>query len=399
MGENTSPEGYDWINDLQWHNEDFLDSVDFSFGPIEHLQARFEKFPDCKGHAGRLAFLVKKEKDFATQNLKPGRKHIHQLAKLGFLLYFGSKQDITSFEFQGQLLLDWVRKNGLPVYTAQFPYHSQITTCNQRVRNGYGSLRMLIDDWPVEYQFEVDNPDYFLMFDTTLRAFAIDAFLLYAEACLIFDTSFRQARNRKKEPFYSTISQDNPLEALLEIGKFLFANAGIDEDVHLSTEDKLPPQFMASYGSKFESWQRRMAQAYADKFAGKENAEIECNPKDAEDYLEHIFAEIENYMYRVHLKLSPQEKFGDEKMNRVKMSVNVPDLLSLCWLELFLFARTEGSKGLRVCAAADCWQGFFTPSRDNQIYCCESCRIRTNTRKSRERHDDKENKSTKRKDK
>ena len=373
---------YDWIEPLLWH---VGKDLKFEYKPVEEFYKNFENFPKSDRLKGRYAFLIKKEEVVSETKIKPENKYIHRLAYLGFIIYFGEKEGSTLYEFQNDLFPKWVKENGLPVCTSQFPYHRLVTTCDPSIRSAPMTLGLLIDSWPVEHEFEIDNPEYFLMFDTTLRAFAIDAFILYSEVCLIFEEKFKQERKKRLRTFKSTISEDDACEALFDLGKVLFATEILDEDIEFSKENKMPPQMMAIYGTKFVDLWKRMAKKDQEKREESHKISMSHRDKDVGDYLGHVFEEIENYMYRVHLRLASEGDLSNGNRIKLKMKVIVPDLLSLGWLELFFMAKSEGSYGLRLCKAVNCPNGFFVPKRANQIFCCDLCRSGQNIKEARKK--------------
>ena len=372
---------YDWIEPLLWH---VGETLKFEYKPVEEFRKDFNSLPKNDSMKGRYAFLIKKGEVVSETKFKPENKYIHSLACLGFMIYFGRKEGLNAYEFQNDLFPKWVKENGLPVCTSQFPYHRLVTTCDASIRSAPMTLKLLIDYWPVEHQFELDNPEYFLMLDTTLRAFAVDAFILYAEVCLIFDEKFKQERKKRLATFKSTISEDDACEALFDVGKVLFSREILDEDIELSKENKLPPQMMIMYRNKFTDLWVRMAKKYEEKRVEGDKSSMSHRDKDVGDYLGHVFEEIENYMYRVHLGLKSEMELTNGNTIKLRMAVRVPDLLSLGWLELFLMAKSEGSYGLRLCKAVNCPNGFFVPKRENQIFCCDLCRSGQNIKEARE---------------
>ena len=376
--------GYEWLEALQWH---VGGNLNFKYESANKISENFKKFPYSGDLSNRYVFLIEKKQASPTVSLKPDGTHIHSLALLGFMICFAKKPGLTLVEFQNQLLKNWVLKNGLPVCTSQFPYHRMVTTCDHAIRSAPGTLKLLIDFWPLEHQFEIYNPEYFLMCDTTLRALAIDAFIIYSEVCLIFDPKFKLERKKRQAAFKSTISENDVCKALFDIGKVLFAKEILDEDIQFSTYEKLPPQMMLIYGNKFADLWVRMAASCTNK---QNPEEFKKNPlshrdKDVSEYLGRIFDEIENYLYRVHLRLSTKGELANGMTIQLNMSVTVPDLLSLCWMELFLLAKSEGSYGLRLCKAVNCPNGFFVPKRKDQKFCCDLCRSGQNIKDARAR--------------
>ncbi|MDR3562102.1 MAG: hypothetical protein P4N59_11800 [Negativicutes bacterium] len=268
-------------------------------------------------------------------------KELKSLAKLGYLW-------ISNPQNKVERLTQWVKKNGLPLYSAALPFQIFAQECPSIISQEFQR------NWLFSYSAQMKYPSYFIMTSFALSALAIEASVVYLEL----------VRSIKEWP--SILACKDPMQRYKETGEYAFFEKLTPNDnkceISIPPSAILPPVFLLLFQST--EWQVFYQNLYTKNISSTHKA------NDYTDFLHKSLIKISR-AYRHHIAVDIAQS-GASRLKDSGSMISVSNWLGLAWLELYsLLTQSDYSK-LRVCGYSSC-RAVFEANRSDKEYCSEDC--------------------------
>ena len=383
----------------EWANEAVVEHGTFNELSKYHIFVKTKELSNNSALWAKPLFLVNKKSLKNTDNnfKKLARseyftfslREFEELAMLGFIFC-----NINDQEILRRVVNAWVEKYTLPCYSAVNEYR------RSRGFYNYGRKEFSVDvamheHWKLSSELEELNPNYYFIFETTLRGIALDAYFVYMALLISYENKpiitlveLDMAKNETlRNKLYRTFIEHE------------FLQSQKIEDKYTNVVDfKLLSQLVLGY-KKYDKWSKNFYNSMEKAKLARTNEAIRLvEEKFGSELYSSVCSIVNEYIYRVSSSTNTNKQTEIKSFTDIEPAYMIPDKLSKVWFDCYnfiVFNAKDNNLCVRRCNRPQCSSLFITtvnkePKKQRE-YCCDNCR--EVYRNFRSRHGEEETKN------
>jgi hypothetical protein len=286
---------------------------------------------------------------------KPGSSldNLACLAKLGYEFQISS-----NISQRIKVLTDWVKENGLPVYSATLPFRD--FPDQTAIEGAAPMVSTLQYAWNFSKGFQEAYPSYFVMPAVALNTLALEACILYLEL----------SRRIEKQKLSPLISTSNPLKEFFTYGQKTLVKGSMP----FSLDDIEPPGTLEELQSIYRAFfPERIWREFNNNLKQKGiMLEFQRDDEFLTKLIVPIFeAAVRSYLHHVTFHVD----FAAHKLQpsfEPTINIKMRNWLGLAWFELYSLLTYTEISNLEICRNRSC-RSIFHTTRSDKKFCSDAC--------------------------